>query len=373
MSMTRRDLIRTSLLGGAAVVAGPSAAATGGCERKAQTPLDVLVLGGTGFIGPHMVRELLRRGHTVTLFNRGKTNDELFRDLETIHGDRDGGLGGLKGRRWDAVIDNSGYVPRLVADSARLLANNIGQYVYISTVAVYADFSKPIDEDSPLAKIEDERIEEVNGKTYGPLKALCEQRAREEIGDERLTILRPIYICGPGDSTDRFTYWVVRTAQGGDMLWPGEPGDPLQIIDVRDLAQFTADCVGRHTTGTFNTVNPVGAYTFGDLFEYSHAISGATVQPIWVNAEFIASNDVEADRGLPLWTAPGTGSDGATRVSGARARAAGLVNRPMRETVRDLLAWWRTLPPERTAHLRAGLSRERETELLAAWLAEQAA
>jgi nucleoside-diphosphate-sugar epimerase len=372
MTITRRDLIRTSLLGGAAAVAGPSAGAAT-CGEKEHTPLDVLVLGGTGFIGPHMVREFLRRGHAVTLFNRGKTDDELFRDLETIHGDRDGGLDGLKGRLWDVVIDNSGYVPRLVADSARTLAGSVDHYVYISSISAYASFSKPNDESSPLAKMEDESIEEVNGETYGPLKALCEKRAAEEFGSDHLTVLRPTFVCGPGDYTDRFTYWVVRTAQGGEMLWPGDPTGALQIIDVRDLAAFTTACAERHTAGIFNTVAPVGANTFGDLFEFSHSISGSSTRPVWVDAGFIADHEVAAERGLPLWNAPGTGEDAVFQVSGARARAAGLVNRPMRETVRDLLQWWKTLPEDRTAKLRSGLSREQEAELLAAWQQAQAA
>lgn len=372
MIITRRDLIRTSLFGGAVAVAGPSAMAAA-CGETKQTPLDVLVLGGTGFIGPHMVRELLRRGHSVTLFNRGKTNDELFSDLETIRGDRDGGLDGLKGRQWDVVIDNSGYVPRHVADSARLLSGSIDHYVYVSSISAYADFSRPNNEDSPLARIEDESIEVVNGETYGPLKALCEKQAREAMGDDRLTILRPTYVCGPGDYTDRFTYWVVRTAQGGEMLWPGDPAGALQIIDVRDLADFTADCTERQTAGIFNTVTPVGAYSFGDLFEFSRAISGSSTRPVWVDAGFIADHDVAAGRGLPLWNPPGTGEDAVFEVSGARARAAGLANRPMRETVRDILHWWQTLPEKRTANVHAGLSREKEAELLAAWHATQAA
>jgi 2'-hydroxyisoflavone reductase len=206
LSKNRRQFIKGSLLGGAAIASGGlSAAAT--AEAKAADgfkPLSILVLGGTGFIGPHMVREALRRGHSVTLFNRGKTNDELFPDLETIAGDRGGDLAGLKGRQWDAVIDNSGYVPRHVENSAATLAGNVGQYLYISTISVYASWATANDENSELASIADESIEEVTGETYGPLKALCEKRAGAQIEADKLTILRPTYICGPGDHTDLF-------------------------------------------------------------------------------------------------------------------------------------------------------------------------
>ena len=184
-----------------ALLPSPECRGIGGGKHhvKKFEPLNILVLGGTGFIGPHMVREALRRGHKVTLFNRGKSGDGLFADLETIVGDRDNGLDGLKGHSWDAVIDNSGYVPRHVQDSARLLAPNVGRYLFISTVAVYADFNRDNDESSPLAKIGDETVEEVTGETYGPLKALCELRARAEIDKNQLTIIRPTYIAGPGD------------------------------------------------------------------------------------------------------------------------------------------------------------------------------
>ena len=234
MTYPRRKLLKTAALG---VAAAAQSALVPGALGKAfrqggGTPLRILLLGGTGFIGPHMVREALRRGHEVTLFNRMRTNSTLFPDLVTLKGDRDNELDALKGKRWDVVIDNSGYVPRHVADSARLLSKAAAHYIYISTVSVYASLAEPIDEDSPLGTLEDESVEEVNGTTYGPLKALCEQRAAAEFGADRLTVLRPTYICGPGDHTDRYTYWPVRTWRGGEMLWPGSPSDPIQILSL---------------------------------------------------------------------------------------------------------------------------------------------
>ena len=279
---------------------------------------------------------------------------------------------GLTGRQWDAVIDNSGYVPRHVQDSASLLADNVAYYLFISTLSVYADFSQPIDESSPVMTMADETVEEVTAATYGPLKALCEQKGREAVGGDRYSVLRPTYICGPGDSTDRFTYWPVRTSQGGEMLWPGNPSVPVQIIDVRDLANFTIDCVERSTVGTFNTVTPEGAYTMGDLLTDSQAVAGVTVDAQWVDEAFIRKHDAAAGGALPLWH-PQQGPDAVLfDVSGARARAAGLHTRPVRETARAALAWWATLPEERTAKPRAGLSAEREAELLDIWKRENA-
>ena len=373
MKTNRRQLIKAGVLGS---VAAATMGAPLGRKVAAQdfdrtdgaaAPLEILILGGTGFIGPHMVREALRRGHRVTLFNRGRTNNTLFPDLETIKGDRDGGLDGLEGRQWDAVIDNSGYVPRHVRDSARLLSDNVGYYLFISSISVYADFNSRIDEDSPLGTLDDESVEEVTGETYGPLKALCEQRGREEFGADRYAVLRPTYICGPGDHTDRFTYWPVRVSRGGEMLWPGDPADEFQIIDVRDLASFTVDCVEGRTTGTFNTVTPEGGYTMGNLLEDSQAVSGVTVEPFWVSEAFIRDQGAAANGALPIWY-PKEGPDAMQfHVSGGRARAAGLHSRPVRETIRDLLAWWDTLPSERKEKPRVGLSAEREAELLAAW------
>lgn len=366
MTGSRRDFIKDAAL--AAATAGLPGVATAEDKmvcKSAPRPLDILVLGGTGFIGPHMVREALRRGHSVTLFNRGRTNNVMFPDLETIQGDRDNGLEGLEGRRWDAVIDNSGYVPRHVQDSARLLAPNCDRYIYISTVAVYADIPSATDEDSPLATMPDETVEEITRETYGPLKALCERRAAGEIDPDKLAILRPTYICGPGDHTDRFSYWPIRTRKGGEMLWPGTPDDGLQIVDVRDLANFTIDCADREISGTYNMVNEPGAYTMGKLLEDCQAVTATRVDAVWVAEDFVKAQGLNPGAQLPIWQ----GSAGAFGVSAARAIAAGMQMRPERETARDLLAWWDTLSEERRADLKAGPSAEKESEVLAAWKA----
>ncbi len=364
-STNRRQFIQAGMAGAGLAVAGlparPAAATPNG------SALDILVLGGTGFIGPHMVREALRRGHRVTLFNRGRTNNALFPDLETIRGDRNNGLDGLRNRRWDAVVDNSGYVPRHVRDSARLLAPNVGRYLFISTVSVYADFTISNAESSPLAAIDDESIEQVTGETYGPLKALCEQRVRTEVDDERLTILRPTYICGPGDHTDRFSWWPVRTRRGGDMLWPGKPSDAIQIVDVRDLANFTIDCLDNPVTGTFNAASAAGGYTMGDLLDDCRAIAAADVTPHWIGEQFAYEAGLIGGRELPIWHPSGGEHGAGGSFANDAAVAAGLHIRPPRETARDLLTWWDTLSEERRGQLRAGIAAEREQQLIETW------
>jgi 2'-hydroxyisoflavone reductase len=375
MKNNRREFIKASALGAAALSTGvlglpvPAAADTG------HAPLNMLILGGTGFIGPHMVREALRRGHSVTLFNRGRTNNTLFPDLETIKGDRNNGLQGLEGRRWDVVIDNSGYVPRHVRDSARLLAANVAHYLFISTVSVYADFTRDTDEDAPLATIADESVEQVTGETYGALKALCEKAARQEVGDDRTVVLRPTYVCGPGDHTDRFSWWPVRTSKGGEMLWPGQPGDNIQIIDVRDLANFTIDCVERKVTGTYNTATPENSYTMGDLLRDCRAVTATDVDAIWVDEAFALDagrNSPEKNRGaFPIWH-PQRGPDAAgVKFISQAARDAGMHNRPVRETARDLMRWWQTLPQDRTWKMQSGLPVEYEAELIKRWKEQQ--
>jgi 2'-hydroxyisoflavone reductase len=368
MKSNRREFIKASALAGTAIATGLPAVAAAK-DGDVSKPLSVLVLGGTGFIGPHMVRELLRRGHSVTLFNRGRTNNELFPDIETIKGDRNGDLQGLEGRSWDAVVDNSGYVPRHVQDSARLLAENAKRYLFISSLSVYADFAVENHEESPLATLEDETVEEVTGVTYGALKALCEKRAAAEFGGDRLTILRPNYIAGPGDHTDRFSYWPIRTRKGGEMVWPGTRNDVIQFVDVKDLAIFVADCLEQQIAGTYNMTNARGAYSMGQLLDDCRALTSADVEPVWISAEFADEQGLIGGRALPIWHPPSGEHAAAGGFSAARAIKAGLQNRPARETLRDILTWWDTLPSERTAELRAGLEATREAEVIAAWKA----
>ncbi|MEM7430857.1 MAG: NAD-dependent epimerase/dehydratase family protein [Pseudomonadota bacterium] len=367
MAIKRREVLKAGLVG--AALAGTRIGTA--CES-----LNVLILGGTGFIGPHMVEEALRRGHNLTLFNRGRTNTDLFPDVEKIKGDRANDHSEIANRKWDVVIDNSGYVPRHVETAARVLSPNINHYVFISTISVYESFATPNHEDSPLAQLEDETVEEVTGETYGGLKALCEQRAADVMGDDRLTVLRPTYICGPGDHTDRFSYWPVRTARGGEMIWPGGRDYPVQIIDVRDLARFTFDCVEERIAGIYNMVNPAGSYTMGDLLDDSVAASGAEIDPIWVDESFIDAAREEftvRNRGMfPIWHPLDDEYGAVSSISDTRAKAAGLKARPVRETIEALLAWWQTLPEERQSDLRAGLPADIEVQLIERWKTSQA-
>ena len=371
MGNTRRNFIKSSIVGGAGLAAGGLVEAATSCDDSmtAKQKLQILILGGTGFIGPHMVREALRRDHTVTLFNRGRTNNDLFPDVELLVGDRNRGLDSLRGHSWDVVIDNSGYVPRHVEDSARLLKDAVSHYLYVSTISVYESFAVANSEDSALAKIDDESMEEVTGESYGPLKALCEQRVTGVYADDSHTILRPTYICGAGDKTDRFTYWPTRTAEGGEMLWPGMPQDKIQIIDVQDFANFTIDCLERKTAGIFNTVTPAGSYSIGDLHDDCKAISSAPSTSVWVDQDFLRQQNALEGGSIPIWSTTDGEYSKIAFVDGEKAAAAGLQNRPMRETARNTLAWWKTLPEERRARRSAGLSATREAELLAAWKA----
>ena len=270
------------------------APARGLAKEKSRRPLRILVLGGTKFIGVHIVELALQHGHTVTLFNRGKTNADIFPQLVHLKGDRDAQLNALKGKHWDAVIDDSGYVPRHVRLSAELLAPNVKRYIFISTISVYASFANPNTEDSPVGKIADETTEKVDGGAYGPLKALCE-KAAEKAMPGRVAVVRPGLIVGPRDPTDRFTYWPARAARGGEMVAPDKPSDRVQFIDARDLAAFVLRLVERETVGTFNATSPPGMFTIGDVVSASIAAADATVKPspapspVWVPADFLAA------------------------------------------------------------------------------------
>lgn len=340
-------------------------------------PLRILILGGTRFIGVHITELALKRGHIVTLFNRGQTNPQLFPKLEKLKGDRDGQLDALRGRKWDVVIDDSGFVPRHVRLSAQLLAPNVRQYLFVSSVSVYASFATAPSEDSPLGKLADESIEKVDENTYGPLKALCEQAAEAALPG-RVTVLRPGYIVGPGDNSDRFTYWPARAARGGEMLAPDGPGDAIQFVDVRDLAHFTLDVLENNVFGTFNVVSPPGRFTMGDLLSGSVNCANALAKPnvpprpVWVPVEFMQQHNVALAADMPIWTAP-TGADAAfAKVNVARALQAGLTIRAIKDTVCDTLAWHLQRPEAERFALKAGIDPAREHEVLLAWHAAAA-
>lgn len=301
--------------------------------------MKLLFLGGTSFVGRHMVAEALAAGHAVTLFNRG-THAEVYPGVEQIHGDRDGGLGALDGREWDAVIDTSGYFPRLVRASAERLAGRVGRYVFVSTISVYADAAAHLDEHGPLKGVEDPTVEAIRKDTYGGLKVLCEQAVAELYPDAAL-ILRPGIIAGPFDPTDRFTHWAARMAEGGRVVAPA-PGDrPVQVIDARDFAAFTLRLTERGETGVYNAVGPAEPTTRSEMLQ-AITPAGSDAEVVWVSVEALEAEGLETGAIDPFYTEPEDA--GFFRVDAAKARAAGLTLRPLAETARDTLAWLASEP-----------------------------
>jgi 2'-hydroxyisoflavone reductase len=326
--------------------------------------MNLLVLGGTVFLGRHFVQAALDRGHHVTLFNRGRSNPELFPQVEQLSGDRDGGLSVLAGRKWDAAVDTCGYVPRVVEDSAQILKGAVRQYLFISSVSAYAEFTQiGMDEEAPLATIQDAAVETINGETYGPLKALCEQVVLD-IYHERGLVIRPGLIVGPYDPTDRFTYWPKRVAEGGAVLVPENPDWETQIIDARDLANWMVTLLEQETSGVYNAVGPDYQLRFGDIIEACRKISASDARWIWVSKEFLLANEVAPWSQLPLWL-PGEEYAGMDQVSNRKALSTGLQFRPLASTLRDTLAWVQTRPAG--YQMRAGLRPEREQALLNQW------
>ena len=326
--------------------------------------MNILIIGGTRFLGRHLVNSALERGHTVTLVNRGKTNPDLFPQIETIIGDREHDLHKLAGRAWDAVIDTCGYFPRIVRLSATVLreAGSVARYVFISSISVYADFKKVgMNESDPVGKIEDESFEEITGESYGPLKALCE-KAVQDIYGERALIIRPGLIVGPNDPTDRFTYWPVRVARGGDVLTPETPEVPAQIIDVRDLSDFIIKLIAEKASGIYNATGPDHELTLGTMLEACKQVSGSAANFKWMTVEFMKQNKIEEWSDMPVWVPDTEENQGFSRVAISRAIKAGLKFRPLNDTVGDTLAWANTRSAD--YEWRAGLKTERENELL---------
>ena len=364
---TRREFIAGSVAAGTLLATG---------TMKAARPLNILILGGTGFTGPHQIRYAVARGHKVSMFNRGKTNPGLFPSgVEHLQGDRNGQLDALKGRKWDAVIDNPTTLPRWVRDAAAILKGNTGQYVFISTLSVYKDNSKPgMDESDATIVLDDPTVEKVTGETYGGLKALAEQETIKAYGD-RATVIRPGLIIGPGDPTDRFTYWPVRIARGGEVMAPGSPLDPAQIIiDARDLAEWTIRVVEDRVFGTYNAMGPASPLTFGEMLGGIRAVLPGShkVYFTWVPAEFLEAQKVTAWADMPVWIPPAGENAGFALRSNAKAVAKGLTFRPLADTAKATLEFHESRPAERKAKMRAGIAADREVEVLNAWKAKKA-
>jgi 2'-hydroxyisoflavone reductase len=425
VSPTRREFLGQTL---AVTAASVTIASLGlSCRKDASDPSTanakkrILILGGTGFLGPKTVEVALARGHQVTIFNRGKREKFLpfpYQNVEHLYGNRDPllpaddergpdkalvhpdaqpkGLEQLQGKTWDAVIDNSGYYPRMVKASAELLAPAASQYIFISSVSAYAS-NKTVgaDETAPLATIADPTVETMGAsfENYGALKVLCE-KAAEAAFPGRTAIVRPGYIVGPGDPTDRFTYWPVRASRGGEVLAPGTPGDPVEWIDVRDLAAWLVKLVEDGTGGTFNAIGPPQPAKWGEVLDACVAPTKGAASLIWVPSDWLEKNGQGGEDGFSIWVPPTGDFAGFHTWSNARALKAGLTFRPVADTVTATLAWYPgeverrvrvtkelqdaalakgaeppKLPDPR--ELKAGPSRAREAELLAKWKAER--
>jgi nucleoside-diphosphate-sugar epimerase len=363
MNINRRSFIEASVAAGCASLAGVPALSS---KPESAKPLRILILGGTGFIGPHQVNCALQKGHTITLFNRGKTNTHLFPGVEKLRGDRNNDLTALEGsRKWDVVIDNSASIPRWVRQSAGLLNGRTSQYIYVSSLSVYCEASTTgIDETGPVCKLEDPTVEKVTGATYGGMKVLCEEETRKAF-PENHTVVRPTLIVGPGDTTDRFTYWPVRINRGGEVLAPGTPEDPVQIIDARDLAEWMIRLSENRVFGTFNASSrPLG------MAEMLYGIKASTSKHswfTWIPASFLEKNEVHPWSDMPAWFPPIGEYKGFSQFSVKKALEAGLTFRPLAKTAKETIEWFRGLPEERQKNLKAGLSYQREQEVLKLW------
>ncbi|RMG94172.1 MAG: SDR family oxidoreductase [Chloroflexi bacterium] len=325
--------------------------------------MKLLILGGTRFLGRAIVEAALADGHEVTLFNRGRSNPNLFPEVEHLRGDRDGNLEALQGRQWDAVIDTCGYVPRVVGASVALLADVVAHYTFISTISVYAEpFVAGMDESAPVGELLDESVEEITAETYGPLKVLCERVVTQGMNGRSL-LVRAGLIVGPHDPTDRFTYWPVRVARGGEVLAPVSPQLPVQFIDVRDIAAWVVRATAVRLTGAYNVTGPETPTSLGEVLETCRDVIGGDAQFTWVEESFLLENGVTPFMELPLWVP--TTSTGLMQVDTSKAMAQGLTFRPLASTIADTLAWHQSRSDD--YQLQAGLAAEKEAALLAAW------
>lgn len=376
MPISRRHFVQTSTLGAFGLGLAPRTVLSRAAPGRAASPLRILILGGTGFIGPYQVRYAVARGHRVTVFNRGRSEADLPDEVERLVGDRNDDLRALEGRDWDVVIDNPTTLPKWIANVGPILRDRTRQYVFISSASVYADNSVPgMDEDTRLLPYEGSEdpmtISRVTPELFGPLKALSEAEA-ERWFPGRTTIIRPGLIVGPGDSSDRFTYWPARLERGGEVLAPGDGSDPVQIIDARDLSEWIIRLVEGGDVGAFNAAGPRSELTMaGMLHGIRAALSGSNaLRFTWVPAAFLAEQEVRPWQHLPVWVPVGDENAGWGRLGIERAVAAGLTFRPLAETAADTLRWWQALSEERRAAPSPfGLDAGREAEVLAAWRA----
>lgn len=391
MTLDRRSFIKSSALIGGAVGLGVPAAAqaftadgvrapvqpayrpeTGDAQPK---PLRILILGGTGFIGPQQVEYALARKHQLTLFNRGQSGQGLFPQVPRIVGDRNapGGHDGLKKGTWDVVIDNPTRNPQWVRGAGEALKGRVGQYILVSTISVYSDYSKPgMDENGPMHAPGAPDVWASNdGAHYGPNKVQCEIDAKAQFGADKVTIVRPGLIVGPGDLSDRFSYWPVRIDRGGEVMAPGLPSDPVQYIDVHDLSEFIVRLGENHTIGTFNATGPAAPTNIAEMLYGIKAVTTSDAKFTWVPAEFLAQHQVRAWSDMPVWQ-PGQGrTAGFMAVNCQKAIAAGLTFRPLADTAKSTLDWYKTRPAAEQEKARAGLAPEKERTVLAAWRARQ--
>lgn len=329
--------------------------------------MNILILGGTIFLGRHFVDVALASGHTVTLFNRGKTNSDLYPEVEKLRGDRTNlaDLQILRDRHWDAVIDTCGYFPHIVQLSAQALASSVERYVFISSISVYGEppTTHDIDENTPVAQLAGKYLADYADESYGNRKALCEQVVENELPGRTLNI-RPGLIVGPYDPSDRFTYWPARLQLGGTVLAPGNPDAPVQIIDVRDLAEWTIRMIENQQIGIVNATGPEVPLSMEQVLETCQQVAGKAAEFVWVDDEFLLEQGVTPFTDLPLWL-PGPAA-AMMQVSVSKALTAGLSFRPLEETVADTLVWDKTrLSDSQRVN---GISAERESELLSLWM-----
>lgn len=329
--------------------------------------MKLLVLGGTVFVGRHIVESALAKGHEVTLFNRGEHNPDLFPQVRKLRGDRTQSLDALGKESWDAVIDTSGYLPGPVSAAVEALRERVPHYTFISSVSVYADFNVPgITEEYPVARLENPATEEITAETYGGLKALCEEAVRNAYGNAAL-IIRPGLVAGPHDPTDRFTYWPWRVARGGEVLAPDRPELPIQYIDPRDLAEWALAMIESRQAGTFNAVGPAEKLTMKEFLDACNKVTGAGAKFTFVREQFLLKNEIAPWSMLPMWIPVTTRPEtrGIHQVDSSRARSAGLGFRDVETTIRDTLEWARTRDPE--VEWKAGLKADKEKAVLSIW------